>query len=90
MSDQEGPPKENCLKVAITLKREMFPDGAKFWDDDGTPKVTTPDGKVLAAGPDKFTEATARYTPTHTGRLCAKWVGKNLWKLFARSICELR
>lgn len=36
--------------LEVTLKREMFPEGAKFWDDDGTPKATTPDGRVLVVG----------------------------------------
>ena len=41
---------EESRDVEVTLKREMFPEGAKFWDDDGTPKVTTPDGRVLVVG----------------------------------------
>ena len=50
MSEQENPPKESRAEAEIALKREMFPEGARFWDDDGTPKVTTPDGKVLVVG----------------------------------------
>ena len=41
----------------VTLKRDMFPDGAKFWDDDGMPIVTTPDGPPLFVGGYKVVPA---------------------------------
>jgi hypothetical protein len=50
MMNESASPMEESRDVEVTLKREMFPEGAKFWDDDGTPKVTTPDGKVLVPG----------------------------------------
>jgi hypothetical protein len=50
MMNESASPMEESRDVEVTLKREMFPEGAKFWDDDGTPKVTTPDGKVLFVG----------------------------------------
>ena len=66
----------------VTLKRDMFPDGAKFWVDDGTPKVTTPDGKVFGVGPDKFAEATARFTPNPYG----PFVREVDWEEFTEAI----
>ena len=50
MMNESARPMEESRDIEVTLKREMFPEGAKFWDDDGTPKVTTPDGKVLVPG----------------------------------------
>jgi hypothetical protein len=48
MNESDGP-MEDSRDIEVTLKRDMFPDGAKFWDDDGTPKVTTPDGRAFDA-----------------------------------------
>jgi hypothetical protein len=50
MMNESNSPMEKSRDIEVTLKREMFPEGAKFWDDDGTPKVTTPDGRVLVVG----------------------------------------
>ena len=80
--NESASPMEESRDIEVTLKREMFPEGAKFWDDDGTPKVTTPDGKVFAAGPDKFVEAAPRYTPNPYGPFVRE-VG---WEEFVEAI----
>ena len=68
MMNESASPMEESRDVEITLKREMFPEGAKFWDDDGTPKATTPDGRVLvvglkAIGPDPAPRLPNPYAP---------------------------
>lgn len=79
MSEQENPPKESRAEAEITLKREMFPEGAKFWDDDGTTKVTTPDGRVLFVGETGvFTDPNPRLPNPY-----APFVREVAWEEFA-------
>jgi hypothetical protein len=79
MMNESNSPMEENRDIEVTLKREMFPDGARFWDDDGTPKVTTPDGRVLfVVKTDVFTDPDPRLPDPH-----APFVREVAWEEFA-------